>query len=461
MKIVFSLSDKVVAFGRREILLTAQMRVGSKVCRMRAKSDVFVEAAFFSPDKGVDMSRRRLITPDAREWHIEAQKKLADLLAAIAMAEGVTSREQITKDWLRDTIDAYYHPKKEKTEAKKRPETFFTLMAEYLRQKEYSEYQQRGFEVLARAVARYEGYVQATQRGRRRFKFAVNDVTREEIERFRDYLREEKALAEGNPALFKKLLEAYPADIRSERSSVEARGGNTVQKMLKRLKTFFKWLYETKRTINRPFDGIILGTEKYGTPYYLTTEERDRVADLPVSDKRLAIQRDIFTFHCLVGCRVSDLMRLSADNIRNGILEYTPRKTKDEGGAPAVARVPLLPRALALLEKYRDVDRKGRLFPFITPQRYNDAIKKLLELAGITRMVDVRDSLTGEIVHKPINEVASSHMARRTFVGNLYQQVQDPNLIGKMSGHVEGSTAFARYRKIEDDTLRQIIEKIK
>lgn len=52
-------------------------------------------------------------------------------------------------------------------------------------------------------------------------------------------------------------------------------------------------------------------------------------------------------------------------------------------------------------------------------------------------------------------------MARRTFIGNLYKQVQDPNLIGKMSGHVEGSTAFTRYRRIEDDTLRDIIDKIK
>lgn len=57
-----------------------------------------------------------------------------------------------------------------------------------------------------------------------------------------------------------------------------------------------------------------------------------------------------------------------------------------------------------------------------------------------------------------INEVASSHIARRTFVGNLPVKVPDPNSLGKMSVHVDGSKAFERYRKIEDDTLRNVIE---
>ena len=58
---------------------------------------------------------------------------------------------------------------------------------------------------------------------------------------------------------------------------------------------------------------------------------------------------------------------------------------------------------------------------------------------------------------KPINEIASSHMARRTFVGNAYKVVKDPNLIGRMSGHVEGSKAFVRYRDIDDDMLKEVI----
>jgi hypothetical protein len=73
-------------------------------------------------------------------------------------------------------------------------------------------------------------------------------------------------------------------------------------------------------------------------------------------------------------------------------------------------------------------------------------------------MVEVRNPRTGQNEYKPINEIASSHLARRTFVGNAYFKVSDPNLIGKMSGHVDGSKAFKRYRRIEDETLKSVID---
>jgi hypothetical protein len=48
-------------------------------------------------------------------------------------------------------------------------------------------------------------------------------------------------------------------------------------------------------------------------------------------------------------------------------------------------------------------------------------------------------------------------MARRTFVGNLYKQVKDPNLVASMSGHAPGSKAFARYRTIDDEMKIELI----
>ena len=47
-------------------------------------------------------------------------------------------------------------------------------------------------------------------------------------------------------------------------------------------------------------------------------------------------------------------------------------------------------------------------------------------------------------------------MARRNFIGNLYAEVKDPDLISSMTGHVEGSKAFARYRTI-DDSIKQSV----
>lgn len=72
-------------------------------------------------------------------------------------------------------------------------------------------------------------------------------------------------------------------------------------------------------------------------------------------------------------------------------------------------------------------------------------------------MVTILNAATGQEEKRPINELASSHLARRTFVGNLYKKVKDPNLVGALSGHKDGSRAFARYREIDDDLKKELI----
>ena len=50
------------------------------------------------------------------------------------------------------------------------------------------------------------------------------------------------------------------------------------------------------------------------------------------------------------------------------------------------------------------------------------------------------------------------YMAWRAFVGGLYHEVQDPNAIGSMTGHAEGSKAFARYRKVELELKKSLTD---
>lgn len=42
-------------------------------------------------------------------------------------------------------------------------------------------------------------------------------------------------------------------------------------------------------------------------------------------------------------------------------------------------------------------------------------------------------------------------------IGNIYKKVKDPNMVGALSGHKEGSRAFARYRNIDDDMKKEMI----
>ena len=55
-------------------------------------------------------------------------------------------------------------------------------------------------------------------------------------------------------------------------------------------------------------------------------------------------------------------------------------------------------------------------------------------------------------------KIASSHMARRTFIGNIYKLVKDPNLVSALTGHVEGSRAFTRYRTIDIDMKKDLVK---
>ena len=75
-------------------------------------------------------------------------------------------------------------------------------------------------------------------------------------------------------------------------------------------------------------------------------------------------------------------------------------------------------------------------------------------------MVTVRNPVTGADEQKPINEIASSHMARRTFIGNLYKKVKDPELICSMTGHTKGSRSFSRYREIDEDIKIELLNLI-
>lgn len=354
----------------------------------------------------------------------------------------------------------------ERIKANKRP--FFDWMNDFRdnakkkvngkREGDKSDVWKRNFDVLTRALQRYEMFVRLSDNERKGFTLDIDMMDNETLEDIESYLRNEHALLEEYP----KIFQMVPATTDTKRRSPkpQPRGNNTICALFNKLKAFFNWLNEKKITTNNPFvgyEGVV--SEKYGTPYYITLDERNQIADFDLSAyPQLAIQRDVFIFQCCIGCRVSDLVKLTTSNVINGAVEYIPHKTKGE--RQNVVRVPLNNRAVALMNKYKNIDRKGRLFPFISTQKYNDDIKEIFRLCGVTRSVTVTDSITGKEIQRPINEVASSHMARRTFVGNLYKQVKDPNLIASMSGHAEGSKAFNRYREIDDDLKKEVVSLI-
>ena len=224
------------------------------------------------------------------------------------------------------------------------------------------------------------------------------------------------------------------------------------------LKAFFTWSVKKKLCENSPFEEFSYENEEYGTPYYLTLQELKQLYEHDFSqNKKKEEQRDIFVFQCNTGPRVKDMMSFTHDNISGDILTYVPQKTK-RYRADTIT-VPLSSTAKEILEKYKHLP-DGRILPFISNQNYNDNLKTIFKEAGLNRMVPILDSVTGKINYSPLYEEASSHLARRTFVGNLYKKIKDPNLIGSMSGHAPGSKSFLRYRNIDEDMQREVIKEL-
>ncbi len=350
-------------------------------------------------------------------------------------------------NWLATTVDKFYaslgKPKKEK---KSLIISFDELYDQFLEPRKLAEGRRRHYEVLRRMIHRYETYVKCSQ-SRTRYHFDITKVDKDTLKHLYDYIENEHEYVTQYP----KILEENP-----EAREIHERGENYMSGIFKRLRAFFNWTYNTKLIENQPFTEFEMPSEKYGSPIYLTLSDLQQIYSADFSSRpSLAVQRDIFIFQCNVGCRVGDLIRLKKHDVINGAIEYIPSKTINENVRTVV--VPLNAVAQEIISRYEG-HPGDRLLPFESPERYNDNIKIILELAGVTYMVTVLDSITRKEKKVPINEIASSHMARRTFIGNIYKLVKDPNLVSSLTGHVEGSRAFNRYRTIDVEMKKDLVK---
>ena len=194
----------------------------------------------------------------------------------------------------------------------------------------------------------------------------------------------------------------------------------------------------------------------YGTPYYLTREQRDALYRAEIKSSATRLVRDAFVFQCLVGCRVSDLLSLTESNIKDGCLVYIAKKTLHSN--PQTISVPLHPIALEIIDRYKG---DGILFKLPSDHHWRDEhLRKAIRLSGIDCLITIRDCHTGEPRQVMLSEKASSHMARRTFIGCLYENGFRESDICSMSGHKEGSLSIQRYRRVSDERKRLMIDSI-
>ena len=443
--IYLSLSAKTdKATNQHEILI----RFKHGAFAQRAKSNIFIQPEYWNNEKqSIIIPNWRLLTDERKKLIEELQEKtnrLNDIAEFVQSSFQNQDKNNVAKDWLKNVIHDFNFPKVEIVEEQTEPkESFFDVYANYIDTHKFSDHRRRQNRVIWRTFKRFELYKYKKQ------PFTFDNITADILREFETFLAEEHTLKEDKK--YMKILKSVP-----ESREPKARGKNTINDMLTRFRSFFIWANDNEKTNNNPFRKYDIVQCVYGTPYYITIEERNQLYNHDFSDRpELARQRDIFVFQCLIGCRVSDLWEITKNNVVDGAIEYIPRKTKD--GRAITVRVPLTATAKEIIKRHNE-DDNNKLFKFTTQQQYNRDIKEMFRLAKLNRIVTVINPTTREEEQRHICDIASSHLARRCFVGNLYKKVKDPNLIGKLSGHKEGSRAFSRYRDIDEDTRRETVD---
>ena len=226
-KITATLSRRVDARGKSEILLRF---VGGRdhVYRLHSRLSV-------TPSRWKDgaVIVPRLETDEQRELRT-IRDRLADLVRFILDEFQAADQAQVTGAWIQEAVDRFHHPDRKDRRG------FFELFDEFCRSQDVSVDRHKRYKVV-------RGYLEGFQEDRKK-KLTPEGIDAGVLDDFRAYL------AKGG------------------------RGKNVIIDYMKVVRAFFRWAGKRGLCAADPFRGFQIGTAVYGTPYYLTLEERDRLA---------------------------------------------------------------------------------------------------------------------------------------------------------------------------------------
>ncbi len=188
--------------------------------------------------------------------------------------------------------------------------------------------------------------------------------------------------------------------------------------------TAVKYCINLKRIINLAvLQGLIEKNpfSTYKTIYkdtqqiYLDECEVLLIENLRLEKQKYVLARDLFLFQCSTGLAYTDMVNLKPEDIS---VDPNGRKwiIKPRQKSGIVSTIPLLPKALEIIEKYNRETGQSCLFPYYVIQKYNQYISEIGKQAGL---------------HKKL----SSHVGRRTFGNIALARGISLNVISKILGH--------------------------
>lgn len=280
----------------------------------------------------------------------------------------------------------------------------------------------------------------------RRSSMSVRDFTSETVLEFRQFIYDEYKYVPLYPALYPRGGGHRPPQKRLR--------DTTVVHDLKLLQAFFAELENTDEISRSPFRKISVEKRRrmmhvmYDAPVFLRAEELRQVMATSVPTE-LQWVKDLFVLNCAIGCRISDLLRLTMDKVAisdEGIpyVHYIPSKTVRNLVMNQEIQTPLIRPALEIINRTHLNLLEGN--QKYGKQRYNKALRQLLQICGITRRVSLYCQETGDNIYRPLCDVATSKLARKTHI-DMLNKVQINYYAAGL--HQQGSEAVFRYTNLE------------
>ena len=207
---------------------------------------------------------------------------------------------------------------------------------------------------------------------------------------------------------------------------------NTVMKHIQRLRKIVTLAFHIEWVAKDPFVRWRMSFDKTNREFLSEIELQNLENKHFISD-RLDRVRDLFVFSCYTGISYVDIMTLTGDHVVMNIdgsywIETKRQKTN------TVVKVPLLPQALEIIEKYKDhpvTAVSESLLPVITNEKLNAYLKE------VANFVDIKKNLT-------------FHMARHTFATTITLSNGVPiETVSKILGHTKISTTQIYARVLE------------
>ena len=203
----------------------------------------------------------------------------------------------------------------------------------------------------------------------------------------------------------------------------------TASKIIRTLRVFLRHAVQREWTVNTDFlrfTGKQIPKGESSEKVYVTAAELEIVKALDLNgNKRLELTRDLFVFQACTGMRYGDVQRVTPDHMVGDELHLVTGKNKK------AVRVPLLPAAKSILQKY-----EGRL-PRRSNQKQNEYLKELMQKAKINRPVVVVDYRGVKRIERtvPKSDLIGTHTAKRSFVSILRQHGVTVEAICRITGN--------------------------